>query len=613
MLTRWTLHNFKSFHNSEPLNLAPLTLLCGANSSGKSSVLQSMLLIKQTLEHSPTERVIALNGPLVQLGTFPDILNYQAADEGITEIGLGWKIEHRIEDQQTSTLYNGDHVVKYSCLDFSFNTAGPASERSTLELQPDLKSAHMTALLSDREGDSHQLDIEIERVTGKGRKILYSSSTLGDDYKLRFRVIGIDDETRDAVGVPLVTNTIVGANVNHFAPSALIVRYDRNRRLAKRTAKILADLTPVRRFQFPQIKVSEAVLGIISKALAPVAQQSRIGESISKLLELRGEELSFELLYQRFREAPIPVRRALRDALTQSATSIERAIYSDLGPDQTVSVGRVDAITRVTSLNEIYFRFLFRYLGPLRADPRPLYPLQALSSPTDVGPKGEQTAAVLHLNAKRKILTIPPSAFKSNPTDAKPYQSTLASVVADWLKYLGVAEAFETLEKGKLGHELRVRTAGVSKFQDLTNVGVGVSQVLPIVVTCLLASPGSTIILEQPELHLHPAVQARLADFFIAMTLLNKQCIIETHSEHLIERIRFRVAQDTNNIVHKSTKIYFFSKENGSTIIKDIAVNRYGSIEEWPKDFFDQSQIANEEIVLMALKRHKDETDGRKN
>lgn len=70
MLTRWTIRNFKSFYKIEPLNISPLTLLCGANSAGKSTILQSMLLIKQTLEHSPTERVVALNGPLVQLGTF---------------------------------------------------------------------------------------------------------------------------------------------------------------------------------------------------------------------------------------------------------------------------------------------------------------------------------------------------------------------------------------------------------------------------------------------------------------------------------------------------------------------------------------------------------------
>ena len=152
-----------------------------------------------------------------------------------------------------------------------------------------------------------------------------------------------------------------------------------------------------------------------------------------------------------------------------------------------------------------------------------------------------------------------------------------------------------------------MRTPGTTEFQDLTNVGVGVSQVLPIVVTCLLAAPGSTIIIEQPELHLHPAVQARLADFFVAMIMLQKQCVIETHSEHVIERIRFRIAQDRTNFIQDKTKIFFFGKENGSTEVSEIAVNRFGSIDDWPRDFFDQSQIANEAIVLMALERHKAE------
>src|SRR5580698_5246676 len=96
---------------------------------------------------------------------------------------------------------------------------------------------------------------------------------------------------------------------------------------------------------------------------------------------------------------------------------------------------------------------------------------------------------------------------------------------------------------GKLGHELKVTTHGVERPHDLTNVGVGVSQVLPIVVMCLLAPVDSTMILEQPELHLHPAVQARLADFFLSIAKAGKQCIVETHSEYLINRLRLRSVQ----------------------------------------------------------------------
>lgn len=611
MLCRWTLGNFKSFYENEPLVLAPLTLLCGANSSGKSSLLQSMLLIKQTLEHSPIERVIALNGPLVQLGTFSDILNDRAMDNDITDINVGWIINHGTSDQHISGIYLGDYIVEQSCIDFSFDAVGPATERSTLELQPNLKMSRMTARLVDRDQDTHNVSIEINRTTGRGRQLQYDANTLGEDSMIRFRITDVDKESRDSSGPSHVKSFVVGAKVNHFTPSGIIVRFDSNLRLANITAKIIVDLPASRRAPVPQSVVSGQVLEILRAAAQKKLGNPKSLESILKLLDPQHEVMTYELLIHRLREMPFGIRRTLRDGFAGLEKKIAAAIYADLGQKNTISVGRVDAITRATNATDRYFRFLLRYLGPLRADPRPLYPLQALSSPTDVGPKGEQTAAVLHLNAKRKIQTIPSSAFRGDSILVSPEEMTLTASVADWLKYLGVADAFETVEKGKLGHELRIQTAEGAKFQDLTNVGVGVSQVLPIVVTCLLASPGSTIILEQPELHLHPAVQARLADFFIAMILLKKQCIIETHSEHLIERIRYRVVQDPTEAVHQSTKIYFFSKVSGSTAIKEVAVNRFGSIEDWPKDFFDQSQIANEQIVLMALKRHMDETQGK--
>ena len=74
MFTSWTVENFKSIRGQLTLPLAPLTIMVGANSSGKSSILQSILLVKQTLQHAAPERAIALNGPLLKLGTFHDVI-----------------------------------------------------------------------------------------------------------------------------------------------------------------------------------------------------------------------------------------------------------------------------------------------------------------------------------------------------------------------------------------------------------------------------------------------------------------------------------------------------------------------------------------------------------
>ena len=176
----------------------------------------------------------------------------------------------------------------------------------------------------------------------------------------------------------------------------------------------------------------------------------------------------------------------------------------------------------------------------------------------------------------------------------------------DWLRYLGVAENVESRDKGKFGHELTVSIAGSGTPHDLTHVGVGVSQVLPILVTSLLAEPDTTLIFEQPELHLHPKVQTLLADFFLSMTQLGKQCLIETHSEYLINRIRFRAAAAVkSNPWVEAVKMYFVERDTQGSLFREVNINEYGAILDWPEGFFDQSQRETEAILRAATIKRK--------
>ncbi len=124
----------------------------------------------------------------------------------------------------------------------------------------------MTAALTDGAGERHDLSIAIERVTGRGRRLQFDSSTLGDDAKLRFRIAELDIETEDAARLTLVPSTVVGANVSHFSPSALIVRFDRNLRLAKQAATMLVDASGRRRFRIPPLKLPQSVIEIMRTA-----------------------------------------------------------------------------------------------------------------------------------------------------------------------------------------------------------------------------------------------------------------------------------------------------------------------------------------------------------
>ncbi|MCL2247591.1 MAG: DUF3696 domain-containing protein, partial [Lentimicrobiaceae bacterium] len=140
----------------------------------------------------------------------------------------------------------------------------------------------------------------------------------------------------------------------------------------------------------------------------------------------------------------------------------------------------------------------------------------------------------------------------------------------------------------------------------LPQLGTGISQVLPILVMCLAAEPGSTIAIQEPEAHLHPKMQSRLADFFIAMSLSGRQCLIETHSEYMIEQLRYRVItqeETDKEKLHEKTKLYFVSKKEGVSQFKKIEMNSYAKLSEWPEDFFDESNKLADKITDEILRK----------
>jgi hypothetical protein len=212
-------------------------------------------------------------------------------------------------------------------------------------------------------------------------------------------------------------------------------------------------------------------------------------------------------------------------------------------------------------------------------------------------------------NTKRKIESdlesLEKKVNKKNEEIRKRWdEKNMMSALRDWLRYFGVAYDIKTSNHGEAGYKLQVKIVKKDKFLDLSSVGTGVSQVLPVLVMCLLADKGSTLVFEQPELHLHPRVQSRLADFFIAMAYSGKQCIVETHSEYFIDKLRLRVCESSlknkkcPNLFKDLTKVYFFDKEEDVTEVRELEINKYGEMSEWPKDFLDTDRRENTRRLL---------------
>jgi predicted ATPase len=135
----------------------------------------------------------------------------------------------------------------------------------------------------------------------------------------------------------------------------------------------------------------------------------------------------------------------------------------------------------------------------------------------------------------------------------------------------------------------------------IRHVGFGISQVLPIIVEGLRMRKNGILILEQPEIHLHPKIQSMLFDFIYSLSLTGKKFIIETHSDHFITRMRRRVAEDNSNLSEKINLVFIEERETEHLFHK-LNLDDMGTYDYFPNDFVDQSEDYDAIILAQAKK-----------
>ena len=218
-----------------------------------------------------------------------------------------------------------------------------------------------------------------------------------------------------------------------------------------------------------------------------------------------------------------------------------------------------------------------RYLGPLREQPRRRY-VWSGGEPLDMGRRGERTVDAILARGKQATYSLGKGRRRQ----------TLEQRIAHWLRELGLIHSFKVspIWKGTNLYQVKVRREPRSTEVLLTDVGFGVSQILPVIALCYYVPEGSTVLLEQPDIHLHPAVQMGLADVFIdAMQTRKVQIILESHSEHLLLRLQRRLAEGGLN--KSDAALYFCESGPGSAArLRTLTVDDAGNITNWPKDFF---------------------------
>lgn len=183
-------------------------------------------------------------------------------------------------------------------------------------------------------------------------------------------------------------------------------------------------------------------------------------------------------------------------------------------------------------------------------------------------------------------------------------QGEILAGVSHWLARMKVAEKLEVKQLGRsTRYEVVVHKDGVEA--NLRDVGIGVSQVLPVLTVGYFAPAGSTVILEEPEIHLHPLAQSVLAEFFVALSQSRTiQFIVETHSEHLFRRMQTLIARKETSTDQVS--MFFVERDADNAILKKLEVDDFGRVNNWPEYFFgDALGETREQARLMFAHQQK--------
>jgi predicted ATPase len=246
------------------------------------------------------------------------------------------------------------------------------------------------------------------------------------------------------------------------------------------------------------------------------------------------------------------------------------------------------------------------YLAPLRTTAKRYY-LTDYDVPFDLDPRGDFMPYVLGGAIEE------PRVSNVLPKTKTVRRHRLSEALDIWLYYFRTGKRFNrkstrtefavTTSKGSLV-EIELKALKGALKHSIADSGFGYSQVLPILVRGLIAPRNSTIIIEQPELHLNPALQVRIADFLISLARAGKQVIVETHSEHIVNAVRVRAAKESDSFLSNNSKIYFIDIKRGSPVIHNMNIEPDGTVPGWPFDFFGEAAELTGEL-LRAQKARK--------
>lgn len=555
MIQKISFTNYKAFDKGE-VKLKPITILLGANSVGKSSILQLLLMLQQTSISRNYKSSLRLHGENVSLGEIENIFKDKNTEKNIV-------LEFEFIDKRLVSLLKGELL----------------EELTVSLLRPLTYLAHMNLNVKNKEIAESNLFKFIDKRSRNIKKEIWDSKEgflelINEIEKLKKQIrTGFRKENdNNLFSDELRFITKEGSFISDLKETGIEKIYD-----FLKEAKNIKNNTFSISFEIKNIKSNnEDVLKIINISLK---QEGIIILNFS--LDINNSKNGYKSIniqsdYCKDLVTSDKIRVEILKAISFDSTlfsCISSGVYRRrdmfIGHERDEYSIPSSIIIQIISqamdnLRLSFSKELINYVSPLRAHPKRYYFLD-----------------------KANINTALDTLDGDSLTEILKENNVVKNKVNKWLNNFNLSVNVSTLQD--VIHKLKIKQNNLDL--DITDVGFGISQVLPVIVQGFLSFENSLTIIEQPEIHLHPKMQADLADLFIDIIKVNKNSkkylLIETHSEYLLKRLRRRISEN-KNITADDVAIYFIhpkGTESNSGLIEEKFISNEGAF-DWPKDFY---------------------------
>lgn len=576
------IENFKSYTDKQYIQFSDLAVLLGANSSGKSTALQALLVLKQTMECNSPDEELLLSGKYVALGDYDDVISNSEKD------GFSFSVVLEQTEKTESSLEGDNFRIQWgfkrdddgtsaclNCVDIYYENMRLTLKRAYNELY----NLYINEIRSVFSVYVHNLRLS-SYVTHYDKELNQKASDLVND--LLQTLISLKTTkmpTGKYAGVDAISefyHKLLNRVQDDDSSSNPLT--DDIHELATRIEKLVDE------FNGLELSTYNALSGIFSKDIRiKILELSLVNsKALDKLKTILERYESYISEYKRH----IPEVAELEGVYSLGANP-----FWILDREDKKSNNLTQLKYALDFYNSFYTDIISEmfFVGPIREMPKGLYNIGFETIPKYVGPTGAYFASVLlHEGKKEKEYILPRGKVVC----------TLSDALAEWMIHLNVASAVNVDKKNSFGFSVSIENMEQVK-SDIMNVGIGTSQVLPVLISVLLSEPDEVLIFEQPELHLHPYSQSRLADLFVEFCKHGRKVILETHSEYFMLRLRYHIVK--GNYPKEAAAINFFSNISG-TKVDTANISGYGNI-EYPKDFRDETQELLDSILAAALER----------